>query len=199
MAKVSLQTEGLEKELQRLQELCNQKPMDLKAANELYKTLYARLGQLRSNIFLVMHETQKVEPAKVSNKPAVSKKEPKKVDPRFSYQYPERTIQAGLNYTTPMTPQELKELLKRTFGASSKPLEFSDALLEQGMRQVHLEYRGDWAVYLTLLAKPKKALNESQLEKATGYNIGSVAGSLNRLLLQGLVEVAGNNGFVVAN
>lgn len=192
--RILLDTYDLEESLKRFEEICNQKPVDKEAADAFYRKLNQRLGELRSLLFVLLDKTRtKEQPARSKKTPTLKEKPTSIPVERVSYSWT-----PGPNYETPTTPLELKELLKKTFGASNKSLEFSDHLLEQAMAQAHLEYRGDWAVYCTLLAIPEMALDESDLERATEYNTGAVSSTLHRLLQKNLVHKTDGNRYVIS-
>lgn len=187
-----LNTDGLEEGLKRFEKICTQKPVDKEAAYALFRKLNQRLGKLRSSLFVLLNQIHREEERPKIAQPPQPKNDPPPIEkPRIMYSFSPTP-----NYETPTTPHELKELLKKTFGASDKSLEFSDQLLEQAMAQAHLEHRGDWAVYLTLLSDPEVTLDETELVDSTGYSIGSVSGSLCRLLEQDLVRKTENNRYV---
>ncbi len=193
---------GLEGRVRKLEEICNQVPFDVQAAKEVYDKLYAELGILRNGVFTVMHIASTAETKRrkaLEPKPKMQNQVPKA---EVEIPSPTQLSRWGLsaptpNFKTPTSVKDLRELLARTFGASNKPLEFDDKLLEQGMKNAYLELRGDWAVYLTLLAKPASLMRETELEIETGYNIGSVAGCLNRLQEKGLARRVENDLWIL--
>ncbi|MSR86865.1 hypothetical protein EXS70_01695 [Candidatus Peribacteria bacterium] len=179
-----INVEGFESRLHSLEELCKQVPFDLKAATLGHKKLYLELVGLHNDVITLMHIASRgEEERRKAAEPKTKKQAPPLTEipistsgDRVGYSW-----SPALNYTTPTNPQELKELLGKTFGASNKPMEFDDLLLEQGMKNAHLENRGEWAVYLSLLASPTGLMRENELEVSTGYSFGSVCGCLHRL------------------
>ncbi len=196
MGKTRIDSNGIAERVRKFEELCDEQPLNVKAANELANELDAEFSEARTRIFSLMHVATRRHEELTKPKPSAKNESPPPTEKPRKFSAP-TTPQVGPNYETPTTPEKLKTLLKRTFGVGNKSLEFSDSLLAQAMARTHLETRCDWAVYLTLLAKPASLMRETELEIETGYNIGSVAGCLNRLQEKGLARRVENDLWIL--
>lgn len=98
-------------------------------------------------------------------------------------------------YELPKTPEELRNQLRIATPIGTLALHFSDQVLEEVMRihnRVSLQCRADFAVLCAL--KDKVApLEVHELEKLTGYNLGSVEGVLGRLQDKSLIRKRKSN------
>ena len=185
MAKSGIDIDGLADRLKKFEELCAEKPVNVDAVKELYHELDARLGYARAKIYVLLQNALPRNVEAPERRPATEKETPS--------ESPIKHAQTALNYETPTTVKALNKLLEATFGVSNKPLHFSKVILAKALSKARLEYRGDWAVFCTLLSGKGTAMNERTLEDATGYNAGSVSGSLNRLQTMGLVRKLEND------
>lgn len=176
-----MDTNGVNRKLIEFDSLCTQESPDRLNILRLWVDIDNKLVEIRASIKKYMEATMSVIAVTPEHPADAMPTESNPQEADYSPHHP------GSNYETPTNAPELQKLLKTTFGVGNKSLRFSIKFLKRAMERAgRLETRGDWAVYCVLL-DASGIMTAEELESHTGYNIGTVRGSLLRLMDRGLL------------
>lgn len=181
---------GLAEKIKDFEKMCEQEQPRRLDIGRGYETLVRDLGLLRQSLYSRMRTAlaRDVNLSVPAEKPLHGREEAEAASsPTRSTSF---TTESGPRYTAPKTVEDLKELLRKTFGVGNKSLAFPADILRKAMTRAQLHYRTEWAVYCTLLMQPGITISPKELEDMTGYNIGSVLGALGTLQNLGLIRTA---------